>query len=186
MECFSYFDLHRFDFKTYGFYAFLISPILFVISVNIVRLFSPFSSGSGIPQVMFAVRYPDHKKTKDMVSFKTMAIKFISILIAVWAGASAGREGPTVQIGASFFVFSIYIFSLFLPVTFDITTAAITGGSAGLAAAFNAPLAGVTFAIEELGGKYFENNKGLRYNGNSSLSYLSSDYNGRLCLLRKT
>ncbi len=159
MKAFSFFDSHRFDFKSYGFYAFIISPALFIISVNIIHLFSPFSQGSGIPQVMFAIIHPEHKKAKDMVSFKTMVVKFISILIAVWAGASAGREGPTVQIGACFFVFSLYVFSILLPVNFDIPTAAITGGAAGFAAAFNTPLAGVTFAIEELGGKYFENIK---------------------------
>lgn len=155
MELFSFLDEHNATFKNLGYFAFIISPVLFIISANIPKWFSPYAGGSGIPQVIYAIKYPSDEISSKMISFKTLVVKIVSILIGIFAGASIGREGPTVQIGACLFWFFIQIFSKIFPIYSDRTTAIISGSAAGLSAAFNTPIAGIAFAIEELSGEHF-------------------------------
>src|SRR6185295_18643919 len=84
-----------------------------------------------------------------------MAVKVAALLLALLAGASTGREGPTVHVAACVFVGVMLLFRRLTGLAFDLRGAAVAGGAAGLAAAFNTPLAGVTFAIEELSGSFF-------------------------------
>lgn len=186
IKVFNFLDTHNLTIERIGYWAILISPLLFVLAVNLVRVFAPLASGSGIPQVIFAVSNERDKKSNEMVSFGTMFIKIISIFLGIAAGASLGREGPTVHIAAAFFWLSLRFFSFLIPINLDRSSALIAGGSAGLAAAFNTPLAGVTFAIEEIGGKNFENFKDYVIMAiiisAISAQYLTGDYSyfGRL------
>ena len=84
-----------------------------------------------------------------------MTVKIGAILLGVWVGASTGREGPTVHVAVCVFIAILLLFRRLVGLEFDMRSAAIAGGAAGLAAAFNTPLAGVTFAIEELSENYF-------------------------------
>jgi len=84
-----------------------------------------------------------------LASWKTMLVKFVSTIAALLVGASVGREGPTVQISASIMAYAHRLFRV--PIRASVM---IAGGAAGVAAAFNTPLAGVTFAIEELAAAY--------------------------------
>ncbi|PIR20853.1 MAG: hypothetical protein COV45_04665 [Deltaproteobacteria bacterium CG11_big_fil_rev_8_21_14_0_20_47_16] len=148
----------RLDFWHIGYWAWLTTPILFIISVTMIRWLAPCAAGAGIPQAVFAAEHAtvhNQHKLAPLTSFKTLVVKILALYIAIWAGASTGREGPTVHVAACVFVGILLLFRRFLGLNFDMKSAVVAGGAAGLAAAFNTPLAGVTFAIEELMPEYF-------------------------------
>jgi H+/Cl- antiporter ClcA len=128
---------------------FLVTPLGFaVISLLTVNCF-PNAQGSGIPQTIAALEESDHAKRQQLLSLKIAIGKVLLCCLAILCGASMGREGPTVHIGASilFWIGGCAHFP-----KHDIDKGLIlAGGAAGVAAAFNTPLAGIVFAIEELG-----------------------------------
>ena len=153
---------HRLDTSRVGRGMWVTTPLLFLASVEIIRRLAPFADGAGIPQTVFAAEHLNDSnaaKLMPLVSMKTMAVKVLALLLAVWAGASTGREGPTVHVAACLFVGVLLLARRVLNVPIDLRSAVIAGGAAGLAAAFNTPLAGVTFAIEELSADYFSSVK---------------------------
>ena len=103
----------------------------------------PMVRGSGIPQVEGVVL-----RKMSMTWWKVLIGKVIGgILLSLGAGLSLGREGPSIQIGASIGQgYSIGLNGEKIRENLLITS----GASAGLAAAFNTPLAGVIFALEEI------------------------------------
>jgi H+/Cl- antiporter ClcA len=101
--------------------------------------------GSGIPQVMAAGHNPNASADGPLISLRTAGAKFAGTLLMLLGGGAVGREGPTVQISAALMV-AVHRW-LRVPVNAGVI---IAGGAAGVAAAFNTPLAGVAFAIEEL------------------------------------
>jgi H+/Cl- antiporter ClcA len=137
----------------------ILVPIGFGLSFFLVKIFSPESSGSGIPQVMAAIQYEGEKDSEwlnRLLGYKVIVIKTFSSLICVLAGGAIGREGPTIQIGSSLFV---WISKLF-PATKEqearrMRNMILAGGASGIAAAFNTPLGGIVFAIEELAQESF-------------------------------
>ncbi|WPU65190.1 chloride channel protein [Peredibacter starrii] len=145
--------------KEYGWYFGATVPVLFAISWWIVYKFAPEAGGSGIPQVMCALQCEEEKnfpyKAKALVKIRTAMVKIISSLVGVVGGAAVGREGPTIQIGAALF---FRVRDLAMKVsgkTFGADVWMITGSAAGVAAAFNTPLGGLVFAIEELAKSHF-------------------------------
>ena len=126
----------------------LLTPLVFGLLGWLTRAVAPDARGSGIPQVIAAARDPA-RATESLVSWRTAAFKFVIMPIGLLVGASAGREGPTVQIGATIMAYTHRIFRIPLR-----ASVMIAGGAAGVSAAFNTPLAGVAFAIEELASAY--------------------------------
>lgn len=124
------------------------TPAGFGTIVWMTRRFAPESAGSGIPQVIAAAQNPNEARRK-LISLHTAGFKFMMMLAALLVGASVGREGPTVQISAAIMIW--YHRVLRVPLRASMI---IAGGAAGVAAAFNTPLAGITFAIEELADAY--------------------------------
>ena len=125
----------------------ILTPAGLVAIVAFTRRFAPASRGSGIPQVIAAA---EHIGLADrLMSPFTGLAKLVLTLLALLCGASVGREGPTVQVGAAIMMMVNRL--LGVPIT---SAVLIAGGAAGVAAAFNAPLAGVAFAIEELAAAY--------------------------------
>ncbi len=124
---------------------FLLTPLAFAVIVYATRRFFPAARGSGIPQVMAAGHNPDRHADGDLLSMRTAWAKLVGTIAMLLVGGSVGREGPTVQISAALMV-AVHRW-LRVPVSAGII---IAGGAAGVAAAFNTPLAGVAFAIEEL------------------------------------
>ncbi len=124
------------------------SPLGFAGIVWLTRRLAPAAAGSGIPQVMAASRDPDHGLDR-LVSARTVAVKFLLTIMALLFGASVGREGPTVQLSAAIMGYAHRL--LAIPLRASVY---IAGGAAGVAAAFNTPLAGIAFAIEELAAAY--------------------------------
>jgi H+/Cl- antiporter ClcA len=133
-----------------------LSPVLFILATWLVRRFAPDAKGSGIPQVLCAIEGANsHDANKSwnspLVSLRTAGIKILSSCVGILGGASIGREGPTVQIAAAGFAWIGNKTRRFASGV-DFKTFVVAGSAAGVAAAFNTPIAGITFAIEELGG----------------------------------
>jgi H+/Cl- antiporter ClcA len=124
---------------------FLVTPAAFAAVVYATQRWFPAARGSGIPQVMAASHNPDRQSAAELLSLKTAAAKLAGTIVILLVGGSAGREGPTVQISAALMV-AMHRW-LRVPISAGVI---IAGGAAGVAAAFNTPLAGVAFAIEEL------------------------------------
>lgn len=162
MRAFDYVLGHRLDFQSVGWWCLLSTPALFLLSVETIRRIAPCADGTGIPQVIFAVKNltPEWEQAlAPLTSPLTMSVKIAALLIALLAGASTGREGPTVHIAACIFVGLLLLMRRLVGFQFDLRSAMVAGGAAGLAAAFNTPLAGIVFAIEELTVDYFANIK---------------------------
>lgn len=142
----------RYVFHSYPTALFLLTPFCFLLAWWIVRQWAPGARGSGIPQVMAAIELatPAHsQKISKLLSLRIIVVKVISSLTMVLGGAAVGREGPTIQIAGSVF----YVVNRWLPARWpklSDQSYILTGAAAGLAAAFNTPLGGVVFAMEEL------------------------------------
>lgn len=121
------------------------TPLAFVAAAWLTARFAPEARGSGIPQVMAAARQPQGPAAMALLSVRAALAKIALTLLALGGGACVGREGPTVQLAGAIMV-QVHR-ALRVPVTAGVV---IAGGAAGVAAAFNTPLAGIAFAIEEL------------------------------------
>ena len=126
----------------------LTTPLGFMALVWVTRRYVPLARGSGIPQVM-AARADAEAATGNLIAVKTVTAKAFLTMGAILCGASVGREGPTVQLAAAIMGLSHRLMRVTLR-----SPVVIAGGAAGVAAAFNTPLAGVLFAIEELAAAY--------------------------------
>ncbi len=118
----------------------ILALIAFVVG-KLVK-YEPMISGSGIPQVEGVLL----GKLK-MSWWKVIIGKFIGGVLSIGSGLSLGREGPSVQLGS---VIGQGFSKVFKRIKLEEKYLITSGASAGLAAAFNAPLAGVMFALEEV------------------------------------
>ncbi|HEY4195032.1 MAG TPA: chloride channel protein [Mucilaginibacter sp.] len=144
-------------YKQHEWYLFILMPGCFIIAWWLVKRFSPYSRGSGIPQVAAAIEITNPRsdqKVNKLLSIKVILVKVLSSLVLAIGGGAIGREGPTIQIAASVF----RKVNQYLPAWWPKVAKRnmiITGAAAGLAAAFNTPLGGIVFAIEELTKTHF-------------------------------
>lgn len=114
------------------------------------RRYFPGAEGSGIPQTIAEIHHDKHPPAhwRPLLSLKIAFGKIALGAAALLAGFSTGREGPTVQIGAA--VMNSLHGRLPRRLNIQRRHLIVAGGAAGIAAAFNTPLAGIMFAIEEL------------------------------------
>jgi len=141
------------------------APLLWVPAstaaiVWITRRWVPGAAGSGIPQVMAALSPEVSKEHRNL--YVSLKLSFSKMLLSTWgllAGLSLGREGPSVQIAAGV----MYHARRWLPDRSQVSEHGLmmAGGAAGIAAAFNTPLGGVMFAIEELTRRPEQRSNGL-------------------------
>jgi len=132
--------------------AFVLTPLAFLLAWALVRQFAPAARGSGIPQVMAAIELstPVHyRKTGWLLSMRVAIVKVLSSVVLLLGGGVIGREGPTIQVSAAIFRAINRLQPVGWP-QLSRQVALITGGAAGLAAAFNTPLGGIVFVVEEL------------------------------------
>ena len=108
----------------------------------LVVRFAPIAEGSGVQRVEAAF-----SGEVKLASYPIVPVKFFGGLIAMGSGLALGREGPTVQMGASF---SRFISRVLVEDDQDHKVIAAAGAGAGLAVAFNAPIGGSVFVFEEL------------------------------------
>ncbi len=137
--------------------VFLLVPATFVTGWFLVKQFAPLSRGSGIPQVSAALDIAGtgyDRGIDKLLSLRVILVKVASSTVLAFGGGAIGREGPTIQISASIF----YLINNLKPVSwpsYSERVVILTGSAAGLAAAFNTPLGGIVFAIEELSRLHF-------------------------------
>lgn len=131
----------------------LCGPLFFLAATWLVVRCAPEAKGSGIPQVLQAIDRTGVAKaaglSSPLVSIRTALFKVGSSALGILGGASIGREGPTVQVAASFFALTARLSRRYFG-SLDPQSYLIAGASAGISAAFNTPLAGITFALEEI------------------------------------
>lgn len=138
---------------------FVVMPAGLALTAWLSRTFFAGAEGSGIPQTIAALQIQNEQQLSGLLSLRIAIGKMALTFLALCCGASVGREGPTVQIGASI-MYSLRRFSSF---TYrdQLGGLIIAGGAAGVAAAFNTPLAGIVFAIEELSRSFEHRTNGL-------------------------
>jgi H+/Cl- antiporter ClcA len=136
----------------------VITPAGLALAVFVTRRIFPGAEGSGIPQVIASLQIQDAKLRGSVLSLKIAVGKIVVTLFGLLVGATIGREGPTVQIGASI----MHAFGKFVRFSRQETERGLilAGGAAGVAAAFNTPLAGIVFAIEEMSRSFEERTSG--------------------------
>lgn len=123
--------------------AFIISGLLAMVGYILVRVFAPEASGSGIPEIEGAL-----EELRPVRWWRVIPVKFFGGMGTLGAGMVLGREGPTVQLGGN--IGGMVTDLLRVKRGEARHTLIATGAAAGLAAAFNAPLAGILFILEEM------------------------------------
>ncbi len=135
---------------------FFLTPAGLVLINWLTRRFFPGAGGSGIPQTIAALSI-ENKST--VLSFKIAVGKLFLTIMGVFSGATIGLQGPTVHIGASI-MYSLRRFAKF-PAFYYQHGLIAAGGAAGVAAAFNAPLAGIVFILEEVSKSFEQRTNGI-------------------------
>ncbi|MDB5123496.1 MAG: clcA 2 [Mucilaginibacter sp.] len=150
-------DVTAFVYNQHAWLLFILTPVCFVLAWWLVQRFSPYARGSGIPQVMAAIEISSPKTNHlvdKLLGFRIIFIKVLSSLVMAIGGGAIGREGPTIQIAASIYKIVYQLLPKWWPKVAK-RNMMVTGAAAGLAAAFNTPLGGIVFAIEELTKTHF-------------------------------
>jgi H+/Cl- antiporter ClcA len=144
--------LNRLILEQYPRASLCLLPVGFAIIVYLMRRFFRGAQGGGIAQTIAAIQDSDPRKKHTLLSPRILIGKSLLLMGGFFAGGSIGREGPAVQIGASI-MHSFYGYGKKLSAE-NRRKLIIAGGGAGIAVAFSTPLAGIVFAIEELGNKF--------------------------------
>lgn len=126
----------------------IVTPAISAACVWLTRQFFRGAEGSGIPQIIATLHEGTSRLGPRMLAPRLIVGKVLVSLLAILGGFTIGREGPTVQIGAAL----MYNLRRFYPRSNAQIERrlVLAGAAAGLSAAFNTPLAGIVFAIEEL------------------------------------
>jgi CIC family chloride channel protein len=125
-----------------GFLLVVLAGAAAALAAWLVRRFAPHATGSGIPHVELVLR--EEVLPAPLV---LLPVKFVGGLLAIGSGLALGREGPSVQMGATI---AHLIAGLSRRSWVDCRVLMAAGAGAGLATAFNAPIAGAIFVLEEL------------------------------------
>ncbi len=138
--------------------AYLLTPIGLAIIAWLVKVYFPGTEGSGIPQAIAATSMKNNRLREAILSIRIALAKIGLTCMGLMCGASIGTMGPAVHIGASI-MHSLRRLKFFRGL--DMTRGLIlAGGAAGISAAFNTPLAGIMFAIEEMSRSYEDKTTG--------------------------
>jgi H+/Cl- antiporter ClcA len=135
------------------------APLGFFGIAWLTQRFFPGAEGSGIPQTIFAMRPDSGAAGVAVLRVRVVVGRVLLAAAGLFCGGSIGREGPTVHVGA---VIS-HAMTRWMPhgrIEAQRRAMILAGGAAGVAAAFNTPLAGIVFAIEELSRSFEERASG--------------------------
>ena len=94
---------HQINLEQAGPWVWFIVPVAILAAAELISRMAPQASGTGIPQTIFLSRHGTLLKEKNLYPLfapRTIVIKVVAIYIGLWAGASTGREGPTVHVAA--------------------------------------------------------------------------------------
>lgn len=141
----------------------IVTPLIGAVTVWLTRRFFDGAEGSGIPQVIAMLHAPGNTGAR-LLKIRILIGKILVSFLAILGGFTIGREGPTIHVGAAL----MFNLRQFYPQRFRAIRPgvlehrlALAGAAAGLSAAFNAPLAGVVFAIEELTRSFEQRTSGV-------------------------
>jgi len=137
----------------------LTAPFGFFCIAWVTQRFFRGAEGSGIPQTIFALRADAGETGLQLLKLRVVLGRVSLAAAGLLCGGSIGREGPTVHVGAVI----THSVSRWMPhgmASAQRRALILAGGAAGVAAAFNTPLAGVVFAIEELSRSFEERASG--------------------------
>jgi len=137
----------------------VLAPTGFFAIAWATRRYFRGAEGSGIPQTIFALRPDAGAKGEAFLQPMVVVGRVALAALGLLCGGSIGREGPTVHVGAVM----VHSVSRFMPrhgLEAQRRALVLAGGAAGVAAAFNTPLAGIVFAIEELARSFEERASG--------------------------
>jgi len=139
---------------------FILTPLGLMLISWLTRNWFPGTQGSGIPQALAALQSHSRDGLRSkMLSLRIAFGKIFLTLLGLGVGSSIGREGPTVHVGASI----MYALGqkIRMPPHYLERALILSGGAAGVAAAFNTPIAGIVFAIEELSRSFEQKTNGI-------------------------
>jgi H+/Cl- antiporter ClcA len=137
----------------------ILSPLGFALIAYLTRSFFRGAEGSGIPQTIFALQSHATDRSAQLLTLRVVIGRALLTGAGLLCGGSIGREGPTVHVGAAL----AHGFGRWMPhgrMAAKRRVLILAGGAAGVAAAFNTPLAGIVFAIEELSRSFEESASG--------------------------
>lgn len=159
---------------------FIVTPLGLVIVSWLTRNVFPGAEGSGIPQTLISIDGAGGPLCKRLLSIRVAIGKVLLTVLGLFSGASIGREGPSVHLGAAI-MFSIGRY-MHVPARYLERGLILTGGGAGIAAAFNTPLAGIVFAIEEMARSFDRRNTpmmliGIVLAGMTAIAVHQDNYN---------
>ncbi|CAH1651221.1 H+/Cl-antiporter ClcA [Hyphomicrobiales bacterium] len=137
----------------------VLTPLGFLLCAYLTLKIAPNAQGSGIPQAMAAQNVATPEGRSRLLSLRIAIVKVALTLVGLGCGASIGREGPTVQVGAYIMQLSARWGGMN-----NARGLILAGSAAGISAAFNTPLAGIVFAIEEMSRSYESRANGLVLN----------------------
>ncbi|MEP6548563.1 MAG: chloride channel protein [Gammaproteobacteria bacterium] len=138
----------------------VLAPLGFFGIAWVTRRYFRGAEGSGIPQTIFALRPDAGEESRRILRVRVVIGRIFLAAAGLVCGASVGREGPTVHVGAVI----ASSFGRWIPhggTSAQRRALILAGGAAGVAAAFNTPLAGIVFAIEELSRSFEERASGV-------------------------
>jgi H+/Cl- antiporter ClcA len=137
----------------------LLAPLGFFSIAWLTQRYFRGAEGSGIPQTIFALRTDAGAQGEAFLRPVVVIGRVLLAGVGLLCGGSIGREGPTVHVGAVI----VHSVSRWMPhgrMEAQRRALVLAGGAAGVAAAFNTPLAGIVFAIEELSKSFEERASG--------------------------
>jgi len=138
---------------------FVLAPVGFALLSHLTRRYFSGAEGSGIPQTIFALQPDAGPVAQRLLRVRVAVGRMVLAMAGLLCGGSIGREGPTVHVGAII----MGALARFIPhggTDAQRRAMILAGGAAGVSAAFNTPLAGIVFAIEELSRSFEERASG--------------------------
>ncbi len=134
----------------------VMTPAIFALAAGATVKWFPSIPGSGIPQAIAARELHDKQARQWLLGARSIFGKIFLTVLCLMSGASIGREGPTVQVGAAL----LMMCAAFKVLNTD-RSLILAGAASGIAAAFNTPIAGIVFAIEEMARGFHRRNSTL-------------------------
>jgi H+/Cl- antiporter ClcA len=134
--------------RHYPWLPLLVTPAIAALAAWLTRNLFRGAEGSGIPQVIATLHTRTGETGSRLLSVRILSGKILVSFLGILGGFTIGREGPTVQVGAAL----MFNLRRLYPRSNRLIERqlVLAGAAAGLSAAFNTPLAGIVFAIEEL------------------------------------
>ncbi len=131
--------------------SFCVTPLFFWMSAYLCRRYSPNAAGDHFKSAVTQLKKDpnDFEKLSAFLNIRLVIVKTVSSLLSSFGGGALGKEGPSVHMSAGIFAIFANAYAKFLP-KINLDAWVISGSAVGLTLAFNAPIAGIIFAVEKI------------------------------------